>query len=465
MQECKEDHECSSKNTLSFLPTRVLEISGPQPRLHVSSKDEIGEYVALSYCWGGPQAVLTTIANIESSKEELPLVELPLTLRNAIEVTQNLGFSYLWIDALCIIQDSPEDKTIEINKMGSIYRNATLTIFAANAPSVNEGFLQPRTPDEGVVLPFYVSETLQGTAKLLLEDLSYHSDDPLDSRAWVLQETLLSRRRLIFSAKELLWCCQAQEYKSVTSSPQYYVPLTVQFPSDVFHSAKPNGFNTQTPKQVQQSRIHAWNIMVQDLTSRGITEKDDRLPAIAGIASELQVLWSDEYVVGLWRRNLAAHLCWYPVKAHPTSRLARPAVYDCAVDFRNVDTVEVDVVRCALQLKSPQSALGWVNSASLVVKAKVIAMSHMATEVLKEGKFVQDIDKDPMHVDDTYFMLVGFQTGWAAVGLALKLIKDSTFVRTGSFFHLDDARGFIAGEVESRVWSRPEVVRREITLL
>jgi len=122
-----------------LLPTRVPDISGPQPRLHVSSKDEIGEYVALSYCWGGPQAVLTRIANIASNKQALPLDNFPPTLENAIQVTKRLGSSCLWIDALCIIQDSTEDKAIEINKMGSIYRNATLTIFAANASSVNEG--------------------------------------------------------------------------------------------------------------------------------------------------------------------------------------------------------------------------------------------------------------------------------------------------------------------------------------
>ena len=146
--------------------------------------------------------------------------------------------------------------------MGSIYKNATLTVFAANASSVNEGFLQYRTPDEGTVLPFYVSDKVQGTIKLLLKDFSYSPDDPLDARAWVLQETLLSPRRLIFSTKELLWRCQGQGYKSVTSSPRYYVPLTVHFPNDTFHPAKQNGFNSQTPLQVEQSRVCTWNTMV-----------------------------------------------------------------------------------------------------------------------------------------------------------------------------------------------------------
>ncbi|PVH80359.1 HET-domain-containing protein [Cadophora sp. DSE1049] len=439
LEDCQKGHECSSKAHPSILPTRVLDISGSQPSLHVSPENEIGEYVALSYCWGGPQAVLTTTTNIESNKQELSLNKLPTTLQNAIQVTQNLGFSYLWIDALCIIQDSLEDKAIEINKMGSIYRNVTLTIFAANASSVNEGFCNPESQ---------------------MRASYYHSTSPTRSKE---------------PTKELLWRCQAQEYKRVTSSPRYYVPLTVHFPSDTFHPAKLNGFNYQTPKQVQQSRIRTWNTMVQDLTSRGITEKDDRLPAIAGIASELQTLWSDECIVGLWRRNLAAHLCWYPVKAHPTSTLPRPAVYrapswswaclDCAVDFRNVNTVEVEVVKCSMRLRSPQSALGWVSSAELVLKAKVVAMGHVEAEILRSGKFFQDIDTETMHISDTYFMLIGFQTGWAAVGLVLKMLEDGKFVRTGSFFHRDDVRGLVAGGAGSRVWNQPEVVLREVTIL
>jgi len=129
-----------------------------------------------------------------------------------------------------------------------------------------------------------------------------------------------------------------------------------------------------------------------------------------------------------------------------------------------VDTVEVDVVKCALQLKATVgSGMGKLNKRC--AGSQGYCNERHGDRGYKGGKVCPRHHTEPIHVDDTYFMLVGFQTGWAAVGLTLKMIKDSTFVRTGSFFHLDDARGIVAEEVESRVWSRPEVVRRELTLL
>jgi hypothetical protein len=66
---------------------------------------------------------------------------LPQTIQDAISVTHRLGIRYLWVDALCIIQDNPIDKSTEINAVGANYKNATLTISAASAASVELGFL------------------------------------------------------------------------------------------------------------------------------------------------------------------------------------------------------------------------------------------------------------------------------------------------------------------------------------
>jgi hypothetical protein len=74
------------------------------------------------------------------------LEELAQTLRDAIDVTRKLGIRYLWVDALCIIQDNVTDKSREIERMGKVYKNATVTIAAASASRVSEGFLYPETP-------------------------------------------------------------------------------------------------------------------------------------------------------------------------------------------------------------------------------------------------------------------------------------------------------------------------------
>jgi hypothetical protein len=61
-------------------------------------------------------------------------------------VTSALGFLYIWIDALCIIQDSDEDKQSEMSKMGEIYRDSRLTIMAAHGVGVESGLFVRRDP-------------------------------------------------------------------------------------------------------------------------------------------------------------------------------------------------------------------------------------------------------------------------------------------------------------------------------
>ncbi len=56
----------------------------------------------------------------------IAIAQLPKNFADAIQIARDLGFSYLWIDSLCIIQDSDDDMKREIAKMGSIYAGACL---------------------------------------------------------------------------------------------------------------------------------------------------------------------------------------------------------------------------------------------------------------------------------------------------------------------------------------------------
>lgn len=117
-----------------------------RPRLISPTKDH-GEYLALSYVWGNSeQAHQTTTSNVSAYERGINPRMLPQTLRDAIRVTHMLGFRSLWVDSLCILQDSPQDKAQEISGMHHIYRNAQLTIMAAGAQSVEAGFLCKRDP-------------------------------------------------------------------------------------------------------------------------------------------------------------------------------------------------------------------------------------------------------------------------------------------------------------------------------
>lgn len=137
----------------SPLPTRLLDVSAvtaggtsQDPFLYIPDANERSEYVAPSYCWGeqGSEDFVLKQSTLKRKMETIPLSSLPQTLRDAITITKWLGFCYLWIDALCILQDSKEDWEKEAAVMGKVYFNAVVTIAASAASDSSQGFLLPR---------------------------------------------------------------------------------------------------------------------------------------------------------------------------------------------------------------------------------------------------------------------------------------------------------------------------------
>jgi hypothetical protein len=160
---------------LSKMRTSTVPDSAPQMR-----------YVALTYCWGKTQNFITTLENLEGLKERIPWEKLPQTIKDAITVTRRLGIRYFWVDALCIIQDSPEDWEAESMRMADVYGGAFLTISAASGPDVHHGLTR---------------QTVGSKPEYPLQS------DPLYSRAWALQERILSPRILIFGSDQIYWEC------------------------------------------------------------------------------------------------------------------------------------------------------------------------------------------------------------------------------------------------------------------
>lgn len=99
-------------------------------------------YLALSYCWGGAQKYTTTKQRITSGDSHLDWSQIPHTIQDALIVTASLGYKYVWVDSLCIVQDDDiYKKAKQIGMMSNIYTNATVTILASKAKSSDEGFL------------------------------------------------------------------------------------------------------------------------------------------------------------------------------------------------------------------------------------------------------------------------------------------------------------------------------------
>jgi len=197
LEECQKTHQKCRGKIVPYLPARVIdagiEEDNSTRRLHVTGKEERGLYAALSYCWDQTQSItLLTTGTLSAWEKCLPIARLSQTIKDAITTTRFLGLRYLWVDALCIVQNSLTDIPVQITAMGEIYKNATVTITAGKA-----NFLDPRQPLESCRLPFYVSTEVQSSVTFTIdsfENRTYRSH--LDSRGWTFQESLLSSRVL-----------------------------------------------------------------------------------------------------------------------------------------------------------------------------------------------------------------------------------------------------------------------------
>lgn len=145
----EKSHNCSFNEAPNDMSSMLLDM---QSVTHENTVKAIKvsatmkeRYVALSYCWG---TEAQKVMNLEETRRRLftgiRTEALDCSIRDAILVTRELSFKYMWIDALCIPQDDNETKAKEISRMAQIYGCLTLTIYASRALSVQEGFLTER---------------------------------------------------------------------------------------------------------------------------------------------------------------------------------------------------------------------------------------------------------------------------------------------------------------------------------
>jgi hypothetical protein len=202
------------------MPTRVLDVGTSSiPTLHLQVNDEsspVLPYVTLSHCWGKIKIKQLTKANISELIEGIDVNELTKTFQEAIIIARRLGVRFLWIDSLCIIQDSDfgEDWVKESSTMGDVYKNALCNIAATAAPDGDTGCFLERNPLLARTCRLRI-EGLPGPApKSQVYDLARDhfwrqaiSEAPLIQRAWVLQERTLAPRVIHFGKNQLLWEC------------------------------------------------------------------------------------------------------------------------------------------------------------------------------------------------------------------------------------------------------------------
>ena len=286
------------------MPTRILEIyedvNDKSLCLKLSSiKGRKGRYIALSYAWGCNIEFQTTKATLKVIEQGFAITALPQTLQDAATVAHKLGIPYLWIDSICIIQDSDEDKLLEISSMRTVYANAFLTISATNAHHAYEGFLQ-NTNQQGqmVEIPYLCPDDTVGTIHLRPAGWFRARKEPLNQRAWAFQERLLSPRLLDYTSLHVAWKCRTAKHDRVDNEGRDFDGSKY---ADKISSIMSLVHSQFQPRLQEEEILEIWGWVLEEFTWRNLTIKTDRLPAIAGIAAYFQEALGDEYCAGLWR--------------------------------------------------------------------------------------------------------------------------------------------------------------------
>ena len=267
-------------------------------------------YVALSYVWGAA-IVLRNMKDIEKGLEvKGSLVErakeLPNTIKDAISLTRKLGEHYLWVDSLCIIQDDPVDQAEQIAAMNLIYSSAVLTIAAASGDTADTHLAgmtsNPREFRQHI-------EKIQGISLANRPAIFGHAIDESvwNSRAWTLQERLLSPRVLFVGKQRCFFSCQHRQDAFIESDDVVESGLDRKFMPEVFKAEAPLLMSSWGSVNVSSYRR-----VVEAYTSRHLSFASDILNAFEGIATGFRPLFRSDFVYGLPRSELDSQLLWQP---------------------------------------------------------------------------------------------------------------------------------------------------------
>jgi hypothetical protein len=457
IRDCRKNHvQCKASSPR--LPKRVIDVNssgdGSNVRLHITGRHEKMTYLALSYCWGGDQKVTTTSRNLGSNLISIPKSSLDLTIQDAISMTRKLGFHYLWVDSLCIIQDDADDKEKEIQVMDEIYRNATLTIAAAATKSVREGFLRSSKAsslESRHKLPLRLPDGQMGFITAIAEKtVRGQTGWALDTRAWALQELILSRRVLVFADGDVRFQCQKTDLEAV-------VPNHIVYPNHIERLPMRHQ-DLQTFLKVK------WYDLIEAYTHRALTDENDRLIAISGIVKLIQGRMRadvdiDEYFAGMWKSGLAGNLLWYtnmplPLESNETRSASSNPSFSWAslgsgVNFLGVLTSSLDFIKWGVRVED-FGGLGGSTSrqfSMLTVKAWVLPLSKLLLEHLPrlcrcDAITLEDL-KCVLHVWGDYEGREGFE-----------ILDSSVLLRVDDGANSKDHRGLIINHSKGKYFRR-----------
>jgi hypothetical protein len=390
IQECDSKHSnCVIQHTQqTSLPTRLIRLDEDSiGTVRLDSPTSHVRFAALSYCWGTSKQSSTTKDNLPFRKQQIIVSELSQTLQDAITTARALGLHYIWIDALCIVQDDEHDWAVESSRMADIYSGAYIVLAATRASDCAEGFLQPRQNlTETMQLPNTVVEV--SARRVTTHDCWSKigvDNQPLYQRAWAMQERELARRIIHFLPDEILWYCQTTTYCECGSSPLRASSRISSFTAFSELLAKKDCTDDQPTFGV------AWACLIQDYHRLQLTHVTDKLPALSGLALRVEPLNPGRYVAGLWEKDIAYQLAWWSIHDGQRTGLDGPSFSWVAatnpIQWPRLEKKRF-VSRCRLiatgGTPSTANPYGSIPDCSITVRARALRGKQLYQFITKE---------------------------------------------------------------------------------
>lgn len=380
LEKCETDHNCETLRTQSTLdpewnPKRLIDITNTAvPRLlepHLELPRHLCRYATLSHCWGSnPDFITLTTENFAQFCKGIAIDILPQSFRDAITVCSHLNIRYIWIDSLCILQDSHPDWLLHAAEMSSVYQNCYLNLSLDAAENPRQGAFMRRNTDilqeccAFSTIPRNLGQTEMGRADSFTSDSDsagnvsddssddIHSDNesdksgpieaessfgdslkaseemlrclvfapqldywmammrdlPLSRRGWVVQERLLSPRVLHFTDDRIRWECENE------SSLQEGLPHGLPETGDSFDQYAKHAFNCFPERSSERSKwdhFDHWEGIVRMYSECLLTYPEkDKLVALAAIAQRFAAVFGEDYYAGHFRENMPFDLAW-----------------------------------------------------------------------------------------------------------------------------------------------------------
>jgi hypothetical protein len=343
IRTCAEQHDfckglISQRSQQKFRPKRLLELDAAWDSVYLREDDyfdaaaAVVTYTTVSHCWGAelPRR-LTTENTAQFSASGIALADLSRTHQEAVKASLDLGIRFIWIDSLCIQQNSDNDWLEQSSQMHQIYSNSYCNIAATASVNGSGGCFRSRNVLSLRPVEFTFDFPAEGNEPR--RDGSFYLADagvwwnrferqPLHRRAWVLQERLLAPRVLHFDMDQIAWECS-----ELVANERFPLGVGLLLENRRWmprFSIDPEMYTKLEANAPGQALSQIWQPVVRNYTSLHITKWSDRLIALAGVAETIKASLGWDYVAGLFTINIQTQLLWQVIRKGDLTRLHDP---------------------------------------------------------------------------------------------------------------------------------------------